>query len=68
MKTLVEYCKEQFTFKYFAHDTLYYTASDGFRCRIPVKDLDGSMVKATEKGSVFMKWIRVELIPLGNLK
>lgn len=61
MKTLVEYCKEQFVFEKLLQDTLYYVARDGFVVRVPVKELDGASVRADEKGMVLMKWIRREL-------
>ena len=61
MKTLVEYCKDIFTFEYFAQDSLVYKATDAFLVRVPVKDLDGAAINVHEKGSVLMKWIRKEL-------
>jgi hypothetical protein len=61
MKTLVEYCKDQFVFEKLLQDTLYYVAPDKFLVRVPVADLDGAMIRAEEKGMVLMKWIRKEL-------
>jgi len=39
--------------------SLVYEVNDTFRFSVPVKDLQGSRVRATENASVFMKWIKV---------
>ncbi len=48
-------------FKQYRNDTLYYETDDGFVFEVPVKDLGGACVNATEKASVFMKWIKKAL-------
>ena len=45
-------------FKQFRNGSLYYETDDGFVFEVPVNELSGASVNATEKASVFMKWIK----------
>ena len=53
------------TFIEFHSGTLFYEVN-GFRFPIPVEELQGASIKAEEKASVFLKWIRKALKEVEN--
>ncbi len=46
------------TFQYYRDGALWYRNDNGLLFPVPVTDLGNSQVLATEKSTVFMKWIR----------
>ena len=69
--TLIEILKQTVHFKHYRNDSLYYETDDGkFTFEVPIKDLGGSSVAASEKASLFMKWIKeaIKLQEMGEVK
>ena len=66
MKTF-DHVKGTSEFVYMIDNTLIYKTTDtGFEFPVPVEDLGGSHLNATEKSILLMKWIRKHLETLGE--
>ena len=58
VKSLKELLEGESHFVEYTAGNLYYMTDGGFRFPVPEKDLDGANIKATEKSTTLMKWIR----------
>jgi hypothetical protein len=59
---------KQVTFVYYKDNALWYRTDDGFEFPVPVADIGGATMLATDKALLFMRYIRKHVDMLANAR
>ena len=59
--SLKDHVKGRSSFKFYRSGIVYYLTDTGLEFPVPIDDLDGASVTASEKSLYFMRWIKKHL-------
>jgi len=59
---------KQVTFQYYREGELWYSTACGFNFPVPIADVGGASLMASDRAIMFMRWIRKHITMLQSAK